>query len=81
MTEKVHPMRRPEVAAKQSASLRAHYAKMYAMRGKGYAPSKSGVAVERWTPEKRQAQSAKMHAYWNRVRAGLAMLENQHHDD
>ena len=80
MTEKVHPMRRPEVAAKQAASLRAHYAKMYAMRSKGYAPSKTEVVAERWTPEKRQTQSAKMRAYWAKVRAGLAMLENRQHD-
>ena len=91
-----NPMRRPEVAAKQSASLKAHYART------GTKPKQSN-----WTPERKaqraeaarqmwadgrgrgrpksdaekQAQRERMQAYWAKVRSALAVLENQQHED
>lgn len=92
-----NPMHRPEVAAKQSASLRKtwadpvrraemldHKKRLAAQieRFNQQTRAQKGEPVSRkWSEERKKAHSERMKAYWAKLNAALAMLENAHHDD
>lgn len=88
-----NPMRRPEVAAKQSASLTKTWrdparrkklsqqtTERWATPGEREKQSERMKAVAvKWTPERKAEQAAKMRAYWAKVRAALEVVgESQH---
>lgn len=90
----MNPMRRPEVAAKQSASLKAHYAQgkdkrrkvvwTDEMRQRRSEATKQMWAEKKgrsqpWTEERKDIQRARMQAYWAKVKAALELMgESQH---
>lgn len=59
----------PEMRAAFSDKVKQQYAD-------GRAP-----AGKQWSDERKQAHSERLRVYWDKVRAGLAMLENQHHEN
>lgn len=88
-----NPMRRPEVAAKQAATLKATLASGNFKPGKvKWTPEMRQQQSERakqhwadgregvqWSDERKQQHSQRMQAYWAKVKAALAAVgESQH---
>lgn len=89
-----NPMHRPEVAAKQSAALKAHYARNGDKRKKSvWTPERRAQRAEAarqmwadgkgkgvaWSEERKEQKREQMRAYWAKVKAALALLgESQH---
>lgn len=89
-----NPMRRPEVAAKQSSALRKTWAdperrkQMLAHKNRineirrqvgQYVPEPK--PDRKWSPERKQAHSERMKAYWAKIHAALAVMGESKHDD
>ena len=90
-----NPMRRPEVAAKQAASLSAtmkaagrkppkvqwtpEMRKKQSERAKQQWSQGNGSQARQWTEERKLAQSKKMRAYWDKVNAALAAVGESQH--
>ena len=96
MRGECNPMHRPEVAAKQSASLRKTWAdpvrraqmldhkKRLADQIKRHndlnRAQKAEAASRKWSEERKLAHSQRMKDYWAKINEAIALLQNAQHE-